>query len=298
MSTITPPLVSVCMITYNHEKYIAQTIESVLMQKTSFPIELIIGEDCSTDNTRAICIEYQKKYPEIIRLLLPETNVGMMENFIKVLRASIGKYIALCEGDDYWIDPYKLQKQVDFLENNGEFIACYHNARIINTQNKITLFNSLDENHFPSTEDIINKRWFIATASLVFRNSIIELPGWMNTVVNGDYALELLLANKGKLYYMDDVMSVYRQHESSVSFELNKKKVFLYDKLIELYKNVFEIYPEKYNKTITERIIFFENEIRKEQRLLSYPFLEYVDWRYHKRKLFKFLKIKRDKSCN
>ena len=93
-------MVSVCMITYNHEAYIAQAIEGVLMQQTDFPIELVIGEDCSTDRTRAICLEYQQRHPGIIRLALRERNIGMMPNFVQTLQACEGKYIALCEGDD------------------------------------------------------------------------------------------------------------------------------------------------------------------------------------------------------
>mgnify|MGYP001248218371 CR=1 FL=1 len=116
------PLVSVHMITYNHEKYIAQAIEGVLMQKTNFLFELVIGEDCSTDSTRVICKEYADRYPNIIKLL-PDAgkNLGMMENAIRTTMACTGKYIALCEGDDYWTDPYKLQKQVDFLEAHNDY---------------------------------------------------------------------------------------------------------------------------------------------------------------------------------
>jgi len=114
------PLVSIICITYNHEPYIAEAIEGVLMQKCSFPIELVIGEDCSTDNTRKICEEYANK-SELIKLLPTETNLGMMPNFIRTLQSCTGKYIAMCEGDDYWTDPLKLQKQVDFLEANAEY---------------------------------------------------------------------------------------------------------------------------------------------------------------------------------
>lgn len=286
-------LVSVCMITYDHEEFISEAIEGVLMQKTNFPIELIIGEDFSTDNTRKIILEYAEKYPDIIRSLLPECNLGMMKNFIKTMEAAKGKYIALCEGDDYWTDPYKLQKQVNFLEKNDDFIACFHNARIINSQNKITLFNSLYEKKYPDIEDLISRRWFIATASLVFRNNIIFFPEWFHSVVNGDYALELLLAEKGRFYFINDIMSVYRQHELSVSNVLNKKKIFLYEKLIELYENLLIIYPEKYKELINKRIVYFSNEIKKEQKIISYPFLVYFDWRYYKRGLFELLKIKR-----
>ena len=114
------PLVSVKMITYNHEPYIAQAIEGVLMQETDFPIELVIGEDCSTDRTRAIVFDYQKKYPEIIRVITSDKNVGANKNNKRTIKACHGKYIAFCEGDDYWHNPYKLQKQVDYLESHPE----------------------------------------------------------------------------------------------------------------------------------------------------------------------------------
>jgi len=115
--------VSVLMITYNHEKYIREAIDGVLMQKTDFPIELIIGEDCSTDNTREIVIEYTKKHPEIVKPQLPNENRGMQNNFMGIYNAALGKFIALCEGDDYWTDPYKLQKQVvgHIIKNKYKF---------------------------------------------------------------------------------------------------------------------------------------------------------------------------------
>jgi len=124
------PLVSVCMITYNHENFIKDAIEGILMQKTSFPIELIIGEDCSTDNTRKIVKDYEEKYPEIIFAQYSEKNLGMINNFLNVLQAARGKYIALCEGDDYWTDPLKLQKQVDFLEANPEYVICANRTKV------------------------------------------------------------------------------------------------------------------------------------------------------------------------
>ena len=108
--------VSVFMITYNHEKYIAEALDSILMQKTDFDFDIVIGEDCSTDATRRIVLEYSRKYPDKIKLLLHNVNVGFISNMMYVLEACTGKYVAMCEGDDYWTDPFKLQKQVDFLE--------------------------------------------------------------------------------------------------------------------------------------------------------------------------------------
>ena len=111
--------VSVCMITYNHESYIHQAIEGVLTQNTTFPYKLVIGEDYSADGTRKICQEYANLYPDKIDLLPSSSNLGMQRNFSRTLNVCTGKYIALCEGDDYWTDPMKLQKQIDILENEN-----------------------------------------------------------------------------------------------------------------------------------------------------------------------------------
>ena len=121
-------LLSVMTITYNHEPYIAQAIESFLVQKTTFDVEIVIGEDRSTDNTLQICLDYKAKYPGKVRVLSRDTNIGMMANMIDTFSQCKGKYVAVCEGDDYWTDPYKLQKQVDFLEKNEEYAICCHNV--------------------------------------------------------------------------------------------------------------------------------------------------------------------------
>src|ERR1700733_14979577 len=117
--------VSVFMITYNHEKYVEQAIKSIVTQKVNFDFELVIGEDFSTDNTLAICKKYSARYPDIIKLLPSDKNHGLMGNAVRTLNACTGKYIAMCEGDDYWCDPYKLQKQVDFLETNSDYTICF-----------------------------------------------------------------------------------------------------------------------------------------------------------------------------
>ncbi|MDD5673384.1 MAG: glycosyltransferase, partial [Chitinivibrionales bacterium] len=112
--------VSVCMITYNHAPYIAQAIESVLQQKTNYVFELVIGEDCSTDKTREIVLKYQEKYPDIIHVVMSESNVGVKKNWNRTLRACKGTYLAFCEGDDYWLRYDKLQKEVDYLETHPD----------------------------------------------------------------------------------------------------------------------------------------------------------------------------------
>ena len=124
------PKVSVVMITYNHEKFLGQAIEGVLMQETGFPVELVIGEDCSTDGTRRIALEYATKYPNVGRVLQPVRNLGVSRNLAATLAACRGGYVAMCEGDDYWIHPDKLQKQVSFLDANPAYVMCCHRERV------------------------------------------------------------------------------------------------------------------------------------------------------------------------
>ncbi|MBV9242488.1 MAG: glycosyltransferase, partial [Acidobacteria bacterium] len=124
------PLVSICMITYDHEPFIAQAIEGVLGQQAEFEIELVIGDDVSTDATGRICREYQAKYPSTVRVLERSHNLGIALNFMTTLEACEGKYVAICEGDDYWTDPRKLQKQVDYMESRPALAVCHHRLQI------------------------------------------------------------------------------------------------------------------------------------------------------------------------
>ena len=122
------PTVSVCCITYDHERYVAQAIESVLMQQTDFEVELVIGEDCSTDSTRALAQQYEKRYPGRVRVLTPSSNLGVMPNLMATMFACEGEYIALVEGDDHWTDVTKLQMQADMLRANPNHAFCFHDA--------------------------------------------------------------------------------------------------------------------------------------------------------------------------
>lgn len=243
-------MVSVSMITYNHEKYIAEAIEGIVMQKTNFPFELVIGEDCSTDNTRAICIEYQKKYPDIITLRLPDKNQGMMLNWINNINAGRGKYIALCDGDDYWTDPYKLQKQVDFMEANPDFAMCSHPVYTL-------MCGTLDENiemerDVLTTEDIIRKDWGLLTASIFFRKDAHKTPDWYYTVKNGDYALQLIVSLSGKIKFLPEYMSVYRQHLGGMSSTLKPLNQTAW--MVYLLHEFDKYTDRRYRKAIIERI--------------------------------------------
>jgi glycosyltransferase involved in cell wall biosynthesis len=186
------PKVSVCMITYNHEQFIAQAIESVMMQQVNFDYELVIGEDCSTDRTREIITEYYYKFPDRIRLLLWKENQGLRgrNNLVKTLFECKGKYVALLEGDDYWIDPNKLQKQVDYLDIHTECALCFHNVLVVYNDNSqpVHLFNSPDQKEISSFLDLL-KTYFTHTCSVMFRNGIItKFPDFFYQLSHGRLA--------------------------------------------------------------------------------------------------------------
>lgn len=260
-------LLSVCMITYNHEEFIAQAIDGVIMQKVNFLIELVIGEDCGTDRTREICIRYRDKYPDIIRLNFPDKNVGAQNNFINTIGLCSGKYIALCEGDDYWIDENKLQKQVDFLENNTEFVMSSHNAAILG-HNKKMIYNPALKKNVLDIYDIICGNWEIMTASIVLRRDKLQLFNWFDNIKNGDYALQLTLASKGLIHYIPEYMSVYRRHQGGISLKFTPfcSSKSMYDLLKYFNKET----KFKYNKVLKhkyQQLLYDKKNVAKRQSL-------------------------------
>jgi glycosyltransferase involved in cell wall biosynthesis len=200
------------MITYNHEKYIAQAIEGVLMQQTTFRYELVISDDSSLDNTLNIIKEYQERHPNIIRIIYREKNLGSMRNFSDTFNYCNGKYIAICEGDDYWTDSLKLQKQVDVLENNPKLMGCFHNSeeRYWNDYNKASvLYLNIGGAREISLQDMTITN-MVPTASIVFRTPVPK-EVFSDTFVNlpiGDWPLHLLNLRKGNYYYIPQVLSV------------------------------------------------------------------------------------------
>lgn len=262
--------VSVCIPTYNHAKYITQCIDSVLMQKTDFRYEVLIGEDDSRDGTRKLCKEYAKKYPEKIRLFLNDRkNVIYIRgkptgrrNFINLLKNAKGKYVALCEGDDYWTDPYKLQKQVDFLESSSNYSICFHDAyllyedglRLPYLKRKVPYLKSvginLEDKPYQKfyLKDILDRN-FLPTASVVFRNGLFEgFPKEFYEIIPGDWFLHIMNAQKGDIICINHIMSCYRIHKdgfwSSISQidNLKIKDIF--------YTTIEKVIDSKYTKII------------------------------------------------
>ncbi len=227
-------LVSVCMITYNHEKFIAEAIEGVLMQETSFEYELIIANDNSPDNTYVVVKKYIDSHPKGYRIkyFKHEKNIGMMPNALFVLDKCKGTYIANCEGDDYWTDTYKLQKQVDFLEANPDFSICSTNAYMIYEQNSFQIdFNNVIFDKSVKSHEIYGNQFLkgncITTLTTVYRNNIKLYPEWLHKVPIGDWCLHILNSQYGRIWFMEDITAVYRTHSGGVFSQKSQKQQLL-----------------------------------------------------------------------
>lgn len=279
--------VSVCCITYNHEHFLAQAIESVLMQQTDFDVELVIGEDCSTDNTRAIVLDYQQRYPGRIRALLPAANLGIMVNLFNTLNACEGEYIALLEGDDYWTDPQKLARQVAVLEAQPECVLCIHDAEVFADDGSIephpysSQFPALLSAEHPviTQSDLVLKSWGMPTASMLFRRSAMQLPEWYKGVYSGDYTLQLLLTQHGYIYYLPRVMSRYRHHAASITQATHRNKsVGIFDKKIfeQLqYQKLLPRYAVTYEPYL-QQLYFERSLLKREQKHYAAGWLDYA----------------------
>lgn len=223
------PVVSVCMITYNQAPYIREAIEGVLMQETTHSFELIISDDCSQDETRSICRDYQKRYPDKIRLIFPERNLGISENFYTTLFSATGKYIAFCEGDDYWIDPQKIQKQVDFLEKNVEIGCVYTDFNMYHQQEERmekSLFHTRPA-HFPihtDLESFISHPLYLAPCTWMFREELLDRPPFHS--VDATFVLMAHFLSQTKIHYMPDTTAVYRNLPESASHSASQVKMY------------------------------------------------------------------------
>src|SRR2546423_39510 len=218
--------VSVLMTTYNQEAFVTQAIESILKQDVQFDYEVVIGEDASTDRTREIVLEFQRKNPDKVKVYMRDSvdaerdraaGVGGKGSFINSLRACRGQYVALLDGDDYWTDVYKLRKQVDFLDSHPDYVMSFHNAGMLREGHEPVgeTFNSPDQKETATIEDLLAGN-FIFAGSTLFRHRLFgELPDWFNTLKTGDWALPILNAQFGKIGYLNEVMAAYRIHYES-----------------------------------------------------------------------------------
>jgi glycosyltransferase involved in cell wall biosynthesis len=257
-------MVSISCITYNHEDYIADAIESFLMQKTNFGFEILIHDDASTDKTPEIIRGYEKRYPNLIKPIYQTENQyskGLKIDAINIKRAR-GKYIALCEGDDYWTDPYKLQKQVDYMAKHPECSVCVHAAIIIDAETKKTMSEvrpSHKDRTFNVEEVIEGGGGLFATNSMIYLAEIgIERPDFYYNAPVGDYPTMIYLALQGTVYYIDEFMSAYRR---GVKGSWSNRIASSIDKIINHSKRTIEMLNEvnkytnyAYDNTICRKI--------------------------------------------
>jgi len=216
-------MVSVFILVYNQEQYIKQTIQSILDQKTNFDFNLVIGEDCSTDNTLNILQEFKNKYPDQIKLLSLKKNIGLIHNFVRTLKECDGKYIAICDGDDFWIDTSKLQKQVDFLEKNIDYSIVFTNKTNLLGDGSLVK----KEEKKPEISDFrdLVKGNYIASVTVLIRNKVsdFKIPDWFLKYPYGDWPLYLMTVNDGsKIKHLDIITAVYRS-DIGISSKIRKK---------------------------------------------------------------------------
>ena len=251
-------VVSINTLTYNHEKYIAQCIEGILLQKTNFAFELLIHDDASTDKTADIIREYEKKFPLIIKPIYQTENQwakGIKNSVTYQYPRAKGKYIAICEGDDYWIDENKLQMQVDFLENNPEYTMCFHGADfdIIGDFDVPERLKNIEDRDYTASE--IFETWTIPTASVVYNKKVLDLPVInVDKVLFGDIVIFEKCSHMGKIYGFSKKMSVYRIHDGGVSHNkkaMNKRRLAL----PKHFEFIFENFPLIDRKIILKKII-------------------------------------------
>ena len=271
------PLLSVVTVTYNHEPYIEKTIKGVLMQQVNFPIELIIAEDCSTDGTRVICQQYADQYPELIRLITSESNVGAIANERRAMLAARGKYIAFCEGDDYWTDPLKLQKQVDFLESHPDYSVTFHRCKHYNVEthevvddNCGYLFTDNTQLGVDITTAQFFKTWITQPLTMVYRVASFDLDVALQYTYYRDMhqIYHLLQAGKGYLFAFDG--GVRTMHEGGIASLISpldqcEKGVVIAK---ELYDKNRTIETKRYYESMLQWYLYNINQFKK--RRVSY----------------------------
>jgi glycosyltransferase involved in cell wall biosynthesis len=233
------PTVSVVLRTYDHEPFIAQAIESVLIQRAGFPFELVIAEDCSTDGTREIVKEYAERTPQLIKAVLPERNLGHGEIFRLALEAAGGDFIAYLDGDDYWTSTAKLSRQVEFLERNRECASCFHDVSLVYDEAGLpsgSLSPRLAGGRF--TLEQILMECFVPAPSMMFRREVAEeLPAWVFESAWIDWLIHIRAAERGPLGYIPQALAAYRVHRGGMFSALDRvsqleEDVHFYERLV------------------------------------------------------------------
>ncbi|MDB5175753.1 MAG: putative sugar transferase [Candidatus Saccharibacteria bacterium] len=254
----TTPKLSIVCITYNQEQYIRQTLDGFVSQVVDFPLEIIISDDCSSDNTPEIIAEYANKYPALFKPNLRKKNLGAIANSIASLKAATGEYIALCEGDDYWTDPNKLQTQVDFLASHKEFGGCFHVVEVVysDTADKSYLFPDVPDPAWYTTEELLRTN-YVPTNSVVYRRRNYDaLPA---NVMPFDWFLHLYHSQDGPLAFLDKKMSVYRKHQAGLWWDYDKNRDQIWKKFGLAYMALYTEMSKLFTKDQKKQAIIDES---------------------------------------
>jgi glycosyltransferase involved in cell wall biosynthesis len=273
-------------MTFNHEEFIAKAMESILMQQTDFHVQVVVGDDFSTDRTLEIIKSFSSTDKIHIHILKREVGdsywkkrkqLGRLYNFINIIENCSGKYIALLDGDDYWTDPLKLQKQVDFLESNPDCVVCHHwqeiaemdeNGIYVKKPAPKTGHGYLSEK-VSSVERIFSNELRVKTRTNMFKNVGIHFPPWFTKVAFGDIPLSMLLGKYGKFGFIDEPMAVYRVTGKGVSTRGKESPGFIFVhflKLIKIWELGSKYYGSAYNQQATKSIIYFYKIILRHYR--------------------------------
>lgn len=251
------PKVSVVTVSYNQEKFIAQALKSIVSQRTEFSFELIVSDDCSTDGTRDIIKQFAREYPEIVKPVLRKRNVGAVRNFVEAMQMAEGQYVALCEGDDFWTDDSKIQRQVDFLDGHQSHSLCFHPTRVFYEGGQGQDYEYPEERE-PSkfTVGTLLQRNYIQTNSVMYRRkSYADVP---MDILPLDWYLHLYHAQTGKVGFINQTMSAYRKHADGLWWDSNDNPNALWRKHglahLRLYEEVLKMYgKELSHRTTLER---------------------------------------------
>ena len=312
------PVVSIFCLVYNHELYIKDCLEGFLMQKCNFDYEIVIGEDCSTDNSRLIILEYAQRFPTKFKLLFHDKNIGGSENQMFVFENCTGKYIAMCEGDDYWTDPNKLQKQVDFLEMNEDFVCVGGKVRIKDTRNESNklqygqqYFEYSGSQEVPK-EDVLDKvKLPFQTSTYLFKRNALDLKLFellFKHSISGDIPILNILNSKGKLFYINEELGVKNHISTGITAAHEHKginflwnRVYMWVQISKLYKQYYlrniaidnskyfeRFFTKKFlNVKLAEQITFYRNTRILHQDLARVILIAFIQ------KVFLKLRLKR-----
>lgn len=299
------PKVSVLIITYNQHKFIRKAIDSALEQQTTFPIEILVGDDFSSDGTREIIQEYERQHPGLVIGVLHPRNMGKNGgiNFLETLKLAKGEYYALMDGDDYWTDPLKLQKQADFLDAHPDYSTVFNNALITYEDGAPShLLNAPDTKDSFTVDDLIGEDeiWFMATSSTMYRNNIKEYPAWFRDSSSGDIPRLILKAKLGKIGYIPDVMSVYRKNRAGASFHDNERDELFLRNRIRMYSDINRELDFKYNRTLRRNIARYyrkmldakqyeQSYFRRARLALKYLYMAQPEWPKTKEVLWNYV---------